>query len=93
MSPGDVGIASAPHRSRRIYCLRRTSAVNRLLLAFLEAAGEVRTVAGYRLLESLSAKKFLYVDDLVTRAANASKGYSGAVFNWLIERAHEASCG
>src|SRR6059058_4087631 len=44
------------------------------LLAFLEAEGEVRAVAGYRFLESLFSGKFLYVDDLVTQAADRSLG-------------------
>ena len=61
-------------------------------LAYLEAAGEVRALAGYRIQEKLSAGNFLYVDDLVTRAADCSKGYGGVLFDWLIERAREAGC-
>lgn len=61
-------------------------------LAFLEAAGEVRSVAGYRVLESLSAGKFLYVDDLVTCAVDASRGYGGMIYDWLIDRAREMNC-
>ena len=62
-------------------------------LAYLEAAGVVRSVAGFRLQEKLSAGRFLYVDDLVTRAADASKGYGGALFDWLVAHAREAGCG
>jgi hypothetical protein len=47
------------------------------LLAFLEAGGEVRAVAGYRFLESLFAGKFLYVDDLVTCDRDRSRGFGG----------------
>ena len=61
-------------------------------LAYLEAGGEVHSVAGYRISEKLSAGRFLYVDDLVTRAADASRGYGGALFDWLVERAREAGC-
>lgn len=43
-------------------------------LAVLELEGEVRAVAGFRLLENLAWGRFLYVDDLVTRAADRSRG-------------------
>lgn len=35
-------------------------------LTFLEEEGQVRCVAGFRILEMLSRGSFLYVDDLVT---------------------------
>ena len=61
-------------------------------LACLEAAGTVRSLAGYRISEKLSAGNFLYVDDLVTRGVDASRGFGGLLFDWLIERAREADC-
>ena len=61
-------------------------------LAYLEAAGEIRAVAGYRISEKLSAGRFLYVDDLVTRAADCSQGYGGLLFDWLIGQARQADC-
>src|SRR6266513_2944854 len=62
------------------------------LLAFLEAEGEVRAVAGYRFLESLFSGKFLYVDDLVTRESDRSRGFGGELLDWLIEQAREQGC-
>ena len=62
------------------------------LLAYLEDGGEVCAVAGYRFIESLSAGSFLYVDDLVSREGERSKGYGGRLFDWLVERAREAGC-
>ena len=61
-------------------------------LAFLEAEGEVRAVAGYRLLESLFSGKNLYVDDLVTRDADRSRGYGGELLDWLIDQARLNNC-
>lgn len=61
-------------------------------LAYLEAGGEVRSLAGFRVLENLHAGRFLYVDDLVTRAQDASRGYGGALFDWLVAKAHKAGC-
>jgi GNAT superfamily N-acetyltransferase len=61
-------------------------------LAFLESDGEVRAVAGYRYLESLFSGKFLYVDDLVTRDADRSRGFGGDLIDWLVAEAVEQGC-
>src|SRR5438105_2468696 len=61
-------------------------------LAFLESESEVRAVAGYRFLESLFSGKFLYVDDLVARESDRSRGFGGQLIDWLIEHAREHSC-
>ena|ERR1700687_1495877 len=62
------------------------------LLAFLEHDGEVCAVAGYRFLESLFSGKFLYVDDLVTREGDRSRGLGGELLDWLIKQAREHGC-
>src|SRR5204863_1144789 len=62
-------------------------------LAFLESDGEVCAVAGYRILESLFSGKFLYVDDLVTRESDQSRGFGGQLLDWLIEQARAQGCG
>ena len=61
-------------------------------LAFLEDAGVVRAVAGYRMSESLFAGRFCYVDDLVTDEAGRSLGYGSALFDWLVAEARAAGC-
>jgi GNAT superfamily N-acetyltransferase len=61
-------------------------------LAFLEAGGEVRAVAGYRFLELLFSGRTLYVDDLVTRAADRSLGFGGQLFDWLVAEARREKC-
>lgn len=61
-------------------------------LAFLEEGGEVRAVAGFRLMEMLSRGRFLYVDDLVTNVDDRSKGYGGVLFDWLVDYAKAALC-
>jgi GNAT superfamily N-acetyltransferase len=62
-------------------------------IAFLEDDTGVRAVAGYRMLESLYAGRFCYVDDLVTDAKGRSLGYGGALFDWLVAEARAAGCG
>lgn len=54
--------------------------------------GAVVCVAGYRVLENLSAGRVLYVDDLVTRADARSHGYGDRLFDWLVARSKERGC-
>jgi GNAT superfamily N-acetyltransferase len=54
--------------------------------------GEVKAVAGFRISECLAWGKFLYVDDLVSKSDERSKGYGGALLDWLIEYAKEEKC-
>jgi len=61
-------------------------------LAYLEMAGSVRAVAGYRFLESLFSGKNLYVDDLVTLESDRSSGFGGQLLDWLIKEAREHDC-
>ncbi|MBL9203285.1 MAG: GNAT family N-acetyltransferase [Opitutaceae bacterium] len=61
-------------------------------LAFLEEAGVVRAVAGYRYHEKLFSGKNLYVDDLVTDPAARSRGHGRALLAWLLEQARVQGC-
>jgi GNAT superfamily N-acetyltransferase len=61
-------------------------------LAYLTVDDEIRAVAGYRLMESLFSGKFLYVDDLVTREGDRSRGYGGELFDWLMQQARQNGC-
>ena len=61
-------------------------------LAFVESDGEVRSVAGYRMMEKLAWGRIMYVDDLVTRAADHGGGFGSALLDWLIAEARRAGC-
>ena len=61
-------------------------------LAFLESEDQIRAVAGYRFLESLFSGKNLYVDDLVTRETDRSRGYGEQLLDWLVDQAREKNC-
>src|SRR4051794_36984049 len=56
-------------------------------LAFLTYKRTVKAVAGYRFSESLSWKKFIYVDDLVTAEKFRSQGHGQRLFQWLVNEA------
>ena len=61
-------------------------------LALLEEDGAVRAVAGFRILENLSAGRVLYVDDLVTDESRRSAGFGRRFLEWLRERARAEGC-
>jgi GNAT superfamily N-acetyltransferase len=61
-------------------------------LAYLEAGGEVVSVAGFRVQHMLSSGLTFYVDDLVTGAAFRSRGHGKTMLNWLIAHAEERAC-
>jgi GNAT superfamily N-acetyltransferase len=61
-------------------------------LAFLEYDDAIVAVAGFRLQTLLWSGRTLYVDDLVTDAAQRSQGHGGTMMTWLIALAREAGC-
>jgi GNAT superfamily N-acetyltransferase len=61
-------------------------------LAYLREGGEIRAVAGFRLLENLVSGRLLYVDDLVTSSTERSKGYGKILLAWLTDRARAERC-
>jgi GNAT superfamily N-acetyltransferase len=61
-------------------------------LAFLELEGVVCSVAGFRILNLLFSGRTLYVDDLVTRDLDRSRGFGAMLFEWLVSYAKENNC-
>ena len=61
-------------------------------LAYLSDGGEVKAVGGFRVSECLAWGKFMYVDDLVSKEGERSKGYGGELFDWLVAHAREQGC-
>ncbi len=58
-------------------------------------AGEedAAAVAGFRIAENLAWGRFLYVDDLVTRASQRGRGHADAVMAWVAGEAERSGCG
>lgn len=61
-------------------------------LLSLKVSDEVVAVAGFRIGESLAWQRYLYVDDLVTKASERSKGYGSALLEWLYQYARDNDC-
>lgn len=54
--------------------------------------GDIKALAGYRILENLMNGRFLYVDDLVTTAACRRHGVGGQLIDALREEAKRQGC-
>ncbi|UJB68659.1 GNAT family N-acetyltransferase [Acaryochloris sp. 'Moss Beach'] len=61
-------------------------------LAYLSNSEGVCSVAGFRISESLSWGRFLYVDDLITDAQMRSQNYGHQLLDWLIQYARQQDC-
>jgi ribosomal protein S18 acetylase RimI-like enzyme len=83
-----------PHLGEDAACLaqiRRQAAQGYRLLALWR--GElVVACAGYRVSENLIRGRFLYVDDLVTRAGERSQGHGERLLHALADLARELDC-
>jgi GNAT superfamily N-acetyltransferase len=56
------------------------------------AGEEAAAVAGFRIGENTAWGRFLYVDDLVTRADRRGAGHADAVMAWVEEEAARQGC-
>jgi GNAT superfamily N-acetyltransferase len=61
-------------------------------LVCVQIGESVQSVAGYRMMQNLHYGKFLYVDDLVTRADGKRNGFAGRLLDWLWEQARDQGC-
>jgi GNAT superfamily N-acetyltransferase len=82
-----------PHLSRETFVatIRHLMDTSNFGLAWLDDGG-VKAVAGYRISEWLHAGKYLEIEDLVAASGSRSKGYGGALFDWLVAEASKAGC-
>ena len=71
--------------------VRRQMEIAGYKLAYL-SDGEVKAAAGFRISECLAWGRFMYVDDLVSKDGERSKGYGGQLFDWLVEYARGEGC-
>lgn len=88
-----VMVQLRPHLVRSEFVTRvRRQMADGYRLAYLLEETAVCAVAGYRVSENLAWGKFLYVDDLVTDAAQRSRGCGKALLAWLKDEAQRSGC-
>lgn len=61
-------------------------------LAYASNPECICSVAGFRISESLSWGRFLYVDDLITDAQMRSQHYGHQLLDWLVQYARQQDC-
>ncbi|QCO16200.1 GNAT family N-acetyltransferase [Azospirillum brasilense] len=61
-------------------------------LALLRIDGEVAGCGGFRVHETLSRGRYMYVEDLVTSPKHRSFGLGDKLFDWLAGQAREKGC-
>jgi GNAT superfamily N-acetyltransferase len=71
---------------------KRQQAEQNWRLIYLEDNGEVVAVSGFRVLECMATDKTLYVDDLVTREDQRSKGFGEKLLGWMEQVARDEGC-
>lgn len=72
--------------------IRSLMASDGFRLAFLTDEGEVRAVAGYRIMDMLYCGRLLYVDDLVSDERVRSRGYGARLLGWLKDEGRRQGC-
>ncbi|HEU0300776.1 MAG TPA: GNAT family N-acetyltransferase [Longimicrobium sp.] len=90
----DVMRQLRPHLSRGEYVplVRGMMESDGFLLAALADEGEVRAVAGYRIMTMLYCGRLLYLDDLVTDEHTRSRGYGRQLLDWLKDEGRRQGC-
>lgn len=89
----DVMAQLRPHVPRDGFVARvRRMQQQGFRLAYRTDGTTVRAVTGFRVLDQLVSGRVLYVDDLVTDAAERSAGHGAALLAWLQEQARAESC-
>jgi GNAT superfamily N-acetyltransferase len=90
----DVMHQLRPHLVREEYVarIRALMASDGFRLVFLVDDGDVRAVAGYRIMDMLYCGRLLYVDDLVADEHVRSHGYGARLLDWLKEEGRQHGC-
>ena len=82
-----------PHIEQQNFLVqvRRQQAQSYQILA-LRHEGAIKSAAGFRFGGFLAWGKVLYIDDLTTLPGETSKGFAGALLDWLINHAKSNQC-
>lgn len=88
-----VMVGLRPHLKARSFVARvRQQQASGYHLVYLQAHSAIRSVAGFRLLDTLAWGKILYIDDLVTLPDAQGQGYAGHLIDWLVDYARARQC-
>jgi len=90
----DVMATLRPHIKREDFTplVRKLSFETGLRLVYLKDENDVKAVGGFRISEWLAGGKYLEIEDLAAKTGERSKGFGGAVFDWLVELGKRENC-
>lgn len=84
----DVMQALRPHLTPELLLeLLPTMQSENYSLIFIEENGKAISACGFRYLTTLFDGRYIYIDDLSTLAEARGKGYAGALFDYVVEKA------
>lgn len=89
----DVLVELRPHLSKTEFLstIKRLEEKNNFKLVYLKDS-TIKAVAGVRISEWLYSGQYLEIEDLITTQTDRSKGYGGALFDWLLAYAKTNNC-
>ena len=65
----------------------------RIVAAFDDDERDAAAVIGFKVTENLVWGRYLYIEDVVTRAAGRGRGHAPALMAWVLDEARRAGCG
>ena len=65
----------------------------RIVGAFDDGESEAAAVIGFKVTQNLVWGRYLYIEDVVTRAAGRGRGHAPALMEWVLDEARRAECG
>lgn len=84
----EVMLALRPHLTLELYLfLINNMKAENYYLAFIEEKGKALSACGFRYLTTLFEGRYIYIDDLSTVKEARSKGYAGALFDFVVNKA------
>ncbi len=71
--------------------IKRQMKQSNFKLVYLDDEG-IKAVGGIRIAEWLAGGKYLEIEDLAAKDGERSKGYGGALFDWIVDYAKHENC-
>ena len=65
----------------------------RIVGAFDDGQDEAAAVIGFKVTENLVWGRYLYIEDVVTRAEGRGKGHAPALMEWVLDEGRREGCG
>lgn len=65
----------------------------RVVGGFDDGQDEAAAVIGFKVTENLAWGRYLYIEDVVTRARGRGRGHAPALMEWVLDEGRRSGCG